>query len=209
MRLPLAPYELVGHASDPGGISQIEFSVNGAVLGNVPGSGGLSTARQNWSPAEPGEYRIRVRGMNSGGVWSEYAEVHVFIEAASAPATPASTAVATASPTPSAPTLVLIQNANCRIGPGQLYEVLTSMLAGDSLPILGRDEQGTWWLVQLPGGERCWISAVTGNASGGIETVPIAQAPPLLGCFVYDPNLQPICTLPCPEDADPGGECTP
>ena len=87
MHLPLAPYELVGHASDPGGISQIEFSVNGSLLATVPGAGGLFSARQAWSPAAPGEYRIQVRGMNSAGTWSEYAEVHVTVAEVIASAT--------------------------------------------------------------------------------------------------------------------------
>ncbi len=213
MQLPLATYDIVAHAGDPGGISQIEFAVNGSVIGTVSGSGGLFTAHQAWVPNAPGEYLIRVRGMNSGGVWSEPAEVRVFVLGADATATleptPAVTATPTITATPSTPTLVLIQNANCRIGPGQLYQVLTSVLEGDSLPILGRNEDGTWWLVQLPSGERCWISAVTGVTLGDIPSVPAVEAPLLLGCYVYDPNLQPICTLPCPEDADPGGECEP
>lgn len=213
MVLPLAPYEIVAHASDPGGISQIEINVNGAELESVPGSGPLFTARQAWNPSEPGEYVIQARGMNSSGAWSEYAIVRVTVQGqATPPLEPTQlspTLTPTSTSTPSVPTLILIQNANCRLGPSQLHEVLTSMLAGDQLPIVGRNEDGTWWLVRLPTGEQCWISAVTGNASGNVNLVPIAEAPPPKGCLVYDPNLQPVCTVPCPENANPGGECTP
>jgi hypothetical protein len=207
--LPLAPYEIVAHASDPGGMAQIEISVDGAVIGTISGSEPLLTARQTWTPPAPGEYLIQARALNSGGVWSDYAAVSVIVAGELATSTPGLTA------TPLVPTLILIQNANCRLGPGLVYEVMTALLAGNQLPIEGKNEDGTWWLVRLPTGERCWMSAAIGNPAGEINTVPVAQASPppeptpLPGCFVYDPNLQPVCTVPCPENADPGGECAP
>jgi Bacterial SH3 domain len=188
MILPLAPYEFVAHASDPTGMSRIEFSINGAVIGNVAGSGPLLIARQGWTPAAPGEYVVRARGANLGGTWSEFAEVRIVVQG-QAPSTleptiPLLTATPTVTPTlsstatPSVPTLTLIKNANCRRGPGQIYDVLTSLLAGQAVPIVGKNEDATWWLVHIPTGERCWISAVTGNVSGDINAVPIAAAPP-------------------------------
>lgn len=218
MILPLAAYNIVTHATDPTGISQIEISVNGSVIGTVAGSGVLFAATQAWTPSAPGEYLIRARGMNSAGTWSDYAEAKVMVqgEAVSTPE-PALTPAPTSSPTPtytstpSVPTLVLIQNANCRRGPSQVYDVLTSLLAGQESPIVGKNENETWWLVQIPGGGKCWISKVTGNAQGNTGIVPVVQAPPTpeQGCYVYDPNQQPVCVAPCPANAQPGGACAP
>ncbi len=212
MVLPLAPYDIIAHASDPTGISQIEISINGSVIGTAPGSGALFNATQPWTPSEPGEYLIQARGINSGGVWSEYAEVRVFVQG-DVPLTPEATEAGPPA-TQSVPTLILIQNANCRFGPSQVFEAVDSALAGGALPIEGKNEDETWWLVKLPSGEKCWISAVTGNANGNLGNVPVVQGPPtpepvILGCYVYDPNLQPICTVPCPQNANPGGMCTP
>lgn len=217
MVLPLAAYNIVAHASDPTGISQIEISVNGSVIGTVAGSGVLFNGTQTWTPSAPGEYLIRARGMNSGGEWSDYAEAKIVVqgEAVSTPppvtVAPASSPAPTYTPTPSVPTLVLIQNANCRRGPSQVYDVLTSLLTGQAVPIVGKNEDETWWLVRIPTGELCWISKVTGNAQGNTGIVPVAQASPApeQGCFVFDPNQHPVCTLPCPPNAQPGGACTP
>lgn len=213
MLLPLAPYEIVAHASDPGGISQIEFSINGTAIGNVSGSGPLFTAQQGWTPAAPGEYVIRARGMNTGGAWSQYAEVRVVVQGQTETATPeaaiqAATETPAAAATPSQPTLVLIKNANCRRGPGQVYEPLTSLLAGQTVPIEAQNEEGTWWLVRIPSGELCWVSGVTGNAGGNTNALPVATGMP--GCYILDPNQNPVCTIPCPKkNPNPADVCTP
>ncbi len=236
MVLPLAPYDIVAHAADPNGISRIEFAVNGAPLGSVAGSGALFNAHQGWTPVAPGNYVIQARGMNTAGVWSEYAEVKVVVqgEATSSPELPeqgtspgttsiplpaftATIPIPTASPsptmtlTPSHPTLTLNLNANCRKGPSQVYEVLTSLLAGQTVPIVGKNEQETWWQVHIPTGELCWISGVTGSTQGNPAAVPVVQAPPtpVPGCYVYNQNQKAVCTKPCPANAQPGGECWP
>lgn len=224
MVLPLAPYEIVAHAADPTGVSEIEFNVDGTVIGSVAAAGPLFTARQSWSPDAPGEYVIQARGANGGGSWSEYAEVRVVVQGEAAvspvPTVAGQTPVPTPSsnpnavPTPSTPDFTLIQNANCRRGPSQVYEVLTSLLKDQVVPIVGRNEDGTWWLVRLPTGELCWFSNVTGKTGGNANGAPVATAPappqpPEQGCYVFDANQNPICTLPCPANAVPGGECTP
>jgi uncharacterized protein YgiM (DUF1202 family) len=223
MVLPLAAYDIVAHAADQTGITQIEFNVNGAVIGTVAGSGPLFTAHQSWTPAVPGAYLIEARGMNSGGAWSEYAEVKVVVQGeatvppeptvSAATPIPTSSQAPTLTATPSVPTLTLIENANCRRGPGQVYDVLTSLLKGQAVPITGKSDDGYWWLVRIPTKELCWISSVTGNSQGNTGIVPVVQAPPTpvqeQGCYVFDPNQQPVCTLPCPAHAQPGGACSP
>lgn len=218
MVLPLAPYEIVAHAGDATGISEIEFNVNGTVIGSVAAGGPLFTARQSWSPAAPGEYVIQARGKNGGGTWSDYAEVTVTVqgETAASPSPTLQGQTPTTGQTPSQPTFTLTQNGNCRRGPGQAYGVVTSLVAGSNVPIVAKNEDGTWWLVRIPTGELCWFSAVVGSQNGNPNAVPVATAQPLpptpepeQGCFVYDPNQTAVCTVPCPPNANPGGACTP
>jgi hypothetical protein len=52
-------------------------------------------------------------------------------------------------------------------------------MAGDSFPILGRDDMDMWYLVRIPTGGRCWFSKSTGKASGDLGGVGIVQSPPL------------------------------
>jgi hypothetical protein len=67
-------------------------------------------------------------------------------------------------------------NANCRSGPGTVYDVVRGLPAGTTEDIIGKDASGTWWVVQ--DGVRCWVSATTGTAAGDLSAVPVIPAPP-------------------------------
>lgn len=80
--LPLAPYKLVWHASDDAGISESELSINNSVVQIFPspeGAGKLVTFEYDWSPSQPGEYVLTVRGKNTSGGWSEPSTAIVFV----------------------------------------------------------------------------------------------------------------------------------
>jgi hypothetical protein len=93
---------------------------------------------------------------------------------------PSATPTTSLTATPSASTLVLIQNANCRRGPGSVYPVLTSFLVGQSLQVDGRSEAAPlWWQVALPNSnEHCWISNSAGTPEGDPNALPVIPAPP-------------------------------
>ncbi len=220
--LQLAPNTLVAHATDPTGINQIEFSVDGAVIGSLPESGSVAVAQQPWTPLAAGQHTIQVRAQNMSGKWSAYAEAHVTVQGqagqvpqataeaptASATQTATLTPEPTATGTPSVPTLTLTQNANCRRGPSQVYDVLTSLLKGQSVPIAAKSEDGTWWLVHIPTGEYCWISGAIGTTAGNLEVLPVATGQP--GCLVLDAESNEVCTIPCPKkNPKPADLCTP
>jgi RNA polymerase sigma-70 factor (ECF subfamily) len=59
------------------------------------------------------------------------------------------------------PTGEFTQNANCREGPGTAYNVVTSLLQGQTVSIAGRNEGSTWWWIALPNGGHCWVSGVS------------------------------------------------
>jgi hypothetical protein len=49
------------------------------------------------------------------------------------------------------------ENANCRSGPGTVYPVIGFFNTGESATVLGRNADGTWVYVRLPGGRECWV----------------------------------------------------
>ncbi len=104
MRLPLQPYTLTLHSSDPVGISLMEVSVNGEVLASLPSPQPaklLVYLTQNWEPAAPGRYVIGARARNTAGAWSAEDTVTVEIEGTST-STPTPTltlAIPTTTPT--------------------------------------------------------------------------------------------------------------
>ncbi len=93
---------------------------------------------------------------------------------------PSETPTASVTPTLGAITVVLIQNANCRKGPGTVYETLTSFLSGQSLQVDGRNEMAPWWWrVALPNSsQHCWVSSVAGTLQGDPNQLTIIPAPP-------------------------------
>ena len=83
-----------------------------------------------------------------------------------------------ASATPSGTFFVVDVGANCRTGPGTVYDRISSFTPGTYLNIAGRNTDSTWWYVQTGPSSNCWISASTGHASGPTGSVPAVAAPP-------------------------------
>jgi CSLREA domain-containing protein len=121
----------------------------------------------------------------------------------------------TPTPTSAPPMATFLTNANCRRDQGTVYDVVTSIRQGQTVPIDGRNAQGTWWRV-LPDGllTGCWVSASTVEVMGDMSAVPLIAAGPTptpeQACWVQACGQCPlVCTLPCPPNAIPGGACTP
>lgn len=77
--------------------------------------------------------------------------------------------------------LTLIQNSNCRRGPGTDYPVLTSVLKGQTVQLSGRNEDNTWWFTILPGNNPCWLSLAAGQPNGDTHRLlvhPYGTPPP-------------------------------
>lgn len=81
MVLPLEPYMIVYHASDPAGVAQVELTANGVLLSSEGSAGAMEllTLRYEWLPPASGEYVLQAREQNASGAWSEIAEVVVII----------------------------------------------------------------------------------------------------------------------------------
>jgi len=85
----------------------------------------------------------------------------------------------------------LEKNANCRKGPGTVYDVFTSYFAGQELLVDGRSADSTWLWVQVPdtAGAHCWISTAVGSSSSDVECKQVIAAPPT-------PTPKPVDTTP-------------
>jgi hypothetical protein len=109
MHIPLAPYEFVAHGTDQGGISQLEWILDGASLGIVDAKNSsekLATFMFLWTPPEAGIYTLQVKAMNNAGVWSNLDEAVFTV----GDTTPTPTTVHSDTPTPvvsDTPTLVV------------------------------------------------------------------------------------------------------
>ena len=66
---------------------------------------------------------------------------------------------------------------NIRRGPGLNFEQIGLLEGGESLPVVGQNQDGTWWQVEFEAGENglAWIAAAVVNFSGEPATVPLVQ----------------------------------
>jgi murein DD-endopeptidase MepM/ murein hydrolase activator NlpD len=127
---------------------------------------------------------------------------------------PTSTATRTATPTvtrTSSPTsgpsatstqaacaavFTLDRNANCRKGPGTVYDVFTSYFAGTELTVDGRSADGTWLWVQVPDTTaHCWMSTAVGSTSSDVACMQVIAAPPTPTPKPVDTTAPPAPTL--------------
>ncbi|MEW6286206.1 MAG: hypothetical protein AB1509_08250 [Chloroflexota bacterium] len=102
------------------------------------------------------------------------------------PETPASTSTPTAgatvtiTPTYSVPMLRLLENTNCRSGPGQEYEIVYTYLVWKELEIIGAYPQLNYWLVKSPESPsgQCWLWGEYAEVKGSYWAVPSVTPPP-------------------------------
>lgn len=66
----------------------------------------------------------------------------------------------------------LDRNVNIRSGPGTQYQIVGSLLTGQSLEIVGRTADNSWWQVAMPGGLG-WVAAKVTSASNVSESIPV------------------------------------
>jgi hypothetical protein len=111
------------------------------------------------------------------------------------PHTPTQTLTETPPPTPSetpTPTITptyailrgkVLQQSNCRYGPGAPYLYKYGLYEGTVLEIIGRNDLGTWVVVQAIGGSNpCWVKASLLQIRGDVMSVaptylPLPQSP--------------------------------
>ena len=104
----------------------------------------------------------------------------------------AATLVPSDSPTPTAsftfapsltPTYAILrgsvlEQANCRYGPGAAYLYKYGLYPGNNIEIIGRNDTGTWIVIQTIGGTNpCWIKASLLDISGDVMSVAPAELP--------------------------------
>ncbi len=70
-------------------------------------------------------------------------------------------------------------NAYCRKGPGTLYDQVTVLETGTAYNVIGRDELVSWWQIQVPGSNDCWVGDANVSKQGPVEQARIVPGLPL------------------------------
>ena len=217
--IPVAPYEIVSHASSPQGIASFELSVDGQVVAtnDVPEDQHgetLAYIMQVWVPDGPGVYQLAVRAMDTAGDYGPMALVMVTVgdvEDEAPPEEGAAPDVATPTEQEAAGvcTFEAVVNLFCRGGEGTRFEAVDSMTPGQLAEILGMSSDGAFWWVEGPlSGRMCTVpqgeqyGLVSGDCSGipsftpqptPVDTeVPVTNTPTASPTPTRTPTVTPI-----------------
>jgi uncharacterized protein YkwD len=80
---------------------------------------------------------------------------------------------------PEGATVKVSLTTNCRTGPGISYPKLSSLAAGKTVPLIGRDASYSYWIIKDPGktGKNCWLWGYYATTSGNTKNLKIFSAP--------------------------------
>jgi hypothetical protein len=116
----------------------------------------------------------------------------------------------TPTPAQGAAVATLTETANCRRGASLQHEIVTFLKKGVRALIFGRNEDASWWLVQVPNTTvRCWVWSGYVRTTGNLVAVPFVESP-VLGCWYRGArDKKSSCVAPCPEGGDVNDVCQP
>ncbi|MCE7859335.1 MAG: hypothetical protein DYG86_06060 [Chloroflexi bacterium CFX2] len=124
-------------------------------------------------------------------------------------ATPQFTATPGPTSTPSVPQITVSVNTNCRTGPGVVYDLIDSLLVGQTGEIVGKNSgvPNYWVIKRLNGSGTCWLwgqyATVTGNTSNLPEyPVPPTPTPTKTATPTATSTFTPTPTLAPPAAVD-------
>lgn len=92
---------------------------------------------------------------------------------------PTSTPLPTLTSTP-APLANITGNTNCRTGPGSVYDLLHTYLAGNQVELLGKSPDGFFWYTSDQAGINpdCWLWGQYATPLGDTSLLPVFTPPP-------------------------------
>jgi hypothetical protein len=116
---------------------------------------------------------------------NEVADSPVLPTDTAGPDMPTPTPSATATPLPTltstpGPYAMITGNTNCRTGPGSVYDLLHTYLAGDEAQLLGKSQDGFFWYTSNQGGiaPDCWLWGQYATPVGDTAPLPVFTPPP-------------------------------
>ncbi|HNB41112.1 MAG TPA: hypothetical protein PKI33_08015 [Anaerolineales bacterium] len=94
--------------------------------------------------------------------------------------TPEFTATAGPTSTPSVPQVSVSQNTNCRVGPGIVYDLIDSLLIGQTAEIVGKNSgvPNYWVIKRINGSGTCWLWGEYATVTGNTANLPEYPVPP-------------------------------
>lgn len=119
--------------------------------------------------------------------------------------TPAPVDTATAEPTATADQSAQVLASslvNLRSGPGTTYDLAGGMQVGESAKIVAKNQDASWWKVQLSSGGQAWVFAQLVQSSGALDSIAVASdippSPTPQPVAIAQPTAAPAVSQPAP-----------
>ena len=98
------------------------------------------------------------------------------VPSATAMPTATNTVIPSSTPTYAVLRGKVLQQSNCRYGPGAAYLYKYGLYPGNNIEITGRNETGTWIVIQAIGGTNpCWVKASLLEVKGAVMSLAPAS----------------------------------
>lgn len=88
--------------------------------------------------------------------------------------------------------------ANCREGTNSFWSSLGITAPGQTYPILGTNDDGSWFYIGFNEKTQCWVKSDTGRADDDLSGVPVLTVPDI----TLTPTLIPSVTPTTPPRID-------
>lgn len=106
-------------------------------------------------------------------------------------ATPLFTDTPEGSTTPSVPQVTVSVNTNCRTGPSVQYDIIDSLLVGQTGTVVGKNSSTGYWIInRVNGSGTCWLFPQYATVTGNTAALPEYPIPP-----TPTPSNTPTVTL--------------
>jgi uncharacterized protein YraI len=85
-------------------------------------------------------------------------------------------------------------DTNCRSGPGSAYTYLGALLVGENTEVVGRNADGTYWIIRNPDQPTgtCWLWGQYASVSGNIYGLPVYSTPGNLPSITSTPYTSQV-----------------
>jgi len=202
--------QVYARAVDKVGVTRIEMRVDGLIVDTAasPEANGVPSMDSilSWTPNSVGPHVLEVvafRGNTRGN--PKQITLTVKQDASQVKNPAGSPAFLTASPTsnPTCRVRVATTSLNLRSGPGVNYDARGSVSIGSEIPVLGLNNDGSWYQVNAQGFVG-WVSGAFVTQLGVCSTLQNVAVPPSptvpVGAspFVFPPTFTPLPTLQLP-----------
>lgn len=198
-----ATVELYALAQDlQGRVARLEFRVDDVPLPEAPAlveqTPQTMAARAQWIARAPRKHVLTAEAFREDGLSLGFRDIVIEVvaspavssgdEASAFPAEEMGSSTPIPTPTTGASQVdmgilsgpvarVRVAELNVRQGPGTQYPSVGTLAAGDSVEIIGRNADGSWWAIAFRGGS-AWVFADLVTPEDDVSGVPLVAPPP-------------------------------